>query len=197
MVTHANRISQPGRTGNRALRIVRAAPRTSLSADPIGHRSVAAPSGSVIRSPRSSMLRILPLVSVTRSAIETSGASWCKASIHGLVTERPSVQKPTNPRPRRRRRSRRCSQTPDPRSTQGRSSWCVKWLAACLSISLCPAVGWRQPRGRARETERDRRFIRFFINRIEDRTWTETGGEGSERGLQTHRRSTPRAGIGR
>ena len=190
------RIPQPGWTGTRALRIVQAAPRTFSSVDPIGRQSATETSRSETRSVRSSMLRLLPLVSVVRSSIETSGASWRNVSTHGPSTERPLVQKPTKPRPRRRRRSRRRSQMPDPRSTQGRSSGCVKWLAACLSVILCPAVGRRQPRGRARETERDRRFIRFFINRIEDRRRTEPRGEGSERGLEARRRGASLAGPG-
>ena len=74
MVNCANPMSQPGRTGNLGvLRIVKAAQRTNSSVDPIGHRSVIVILRSVGSSFRSSMLRLLPPVSMGPRAIETGG----------------------------------------------------------------------------------------------------------------------------
>jgi len=76
MAIHANRMSQPGRTGNlKALRIVKAAQRTTSFVDPIGHRSVAATSRNASLLSWSSTLRIVSPVSVEHRSIETGGAS--------------------------------------------------------------------------------------------------------------------------
>ena len=72
----ANRISQPGWTGNAGvLRIAKAAQRTAMSDDPNGDRSIAASSRNVSSPFGSSMLRIRPPVSVGLRTIETGGSN--------------------------------------------------------------------------------------------------------------------------
>ena len=182
MVSPTNPMSQPGRTGNvGVLRIVNAAQRTSVSVDPTGHRSVVVNLRSACSSVRSSTLRLPPPVSVGLRTIETGVPNWRNARPGVLLRRISSMQKPTK-LPLRRRHLYRCrSQTSDPRSTQSRSFRDVMWDAARSSRSLCPAVGKRQPRGRASSTERDRRFIRLITNRTQDQSRTKTRGEGDHR----------------
>lgn len=82
MASHAERISQPGRTGNvEVLRIVKAARRTSSSVDPVGYRSMAA-SSRTVSSPRGSLaLRFLRPASVGLRSIETGGSKLAQGQI--------------------------------------------------------------------------------------------------------------------
>lgn len=176
-----HRISEPDGSGNQALQTVKAARWTISSVGLVGHRSVATSSRST-RLPRWSLaLCFFPPVSVGVNAIETGVPNWRNARPGVLLRRISSMQKPTK-LPLRRRHLYRCrSQTSDPRSTQSRSFRDVMWDAARSSRSLCPAVGKRQPRGRASSTERDRRFIRLITNRTQDQSRTKTRGEGDHR----------------
>jgi len=83
MAMQATQMSQPGGTGNLgALRIVKAAQRTSSSVDPIGYRSVPASSRNASSLAGSSMLRTSTPVSVGLRTIETGGENLaqCQAA---------------------------------------------------------------------------------------------------------------------
>jgi hypothetical protein len=167
MVTHTNCISQPGWTGARVLRIVQATPRTFLSVDPIGRRSAAATARSFVRSHWSSMLRILPHVSVTRSAIETCGAMLVQRQHPRALGRMTFGTKAMKSASGAAQSIRSRPQAPDPRAMQCRSSQGVIWRTEKTSMSR-PAVEYRQLRGRATTAQRGRRSVRLKTQRMQD-----------------------------
>lgn len=171
MSEHANRISQPGWTGNsRAQRTVEAAQRTS-SVGPVGHRSMAAclrysdsplwRSMSRCSSPVSVGLslhrdgrRMLAqrqcLRAIRRTPFDAKAGKTASAAAPASLKACASVRSALN----------------DQLSVPGRRVECGK------TLSMCPVV-YRQPQGPAQATEPDRSSIRFFSNRSEDRSRTQ------------------------
>jgi hypothetical protein len=129
MVFITYEMSQPGRTGNvGVLRIVNAAQRTSVSADPIGHRSVVVNLRSVGSSDWSSMLRLPPPVSMGLRAIETGGANLVqRQSPWAFAAARCRSKSPIVRLHGGHVASNRVLPASDPRSGKQRSSRDVEW----------------------------------------------------------------------
>jgi hypothetical protein len=171
MALLVSRNPQPGRTGNRALRVVQAAPRTFSSVDPIDRRSAVATSRSATLSLRSSMLRLSPHVSVERSAIETGGAKLVQRQHPRAFRRTIFGAKAMKSASGSARSTRSRPKPPDPRATQRRSSLGVIWRSEWTSMSR-PAVENRQPQGRVITAQCGRRSVRLKTNRIQDQPGT-------------------------
>jgi hypothetical protein len=193
MSEHANRILQPGWTGNsRAQRTVEAAQRT-LSVGPIGHRSMAAclrqfgsplwRSMSRFSSPVSVGLslhrdgrRVLAqrqcLRALRRTPFDAKAGKTATAAAPASLQACASVRSALNDQLRVPRRHVECGKT---------------W-------SVCPAVD-RQPQGPAQATEPDRSSIRFFSKRTEDRSRTQLFSKRRGGGIRRSRREPSTGGA--
>jgi hypothetical protein len=168
MAMEASRISQPGRTGTvGALRIVKAAQRTRSSVDPIGCRSAAASSRNASSLFGSSMSRTSPPVSVGLRTIETGGSSPAQRQVSWAFARVNAPCKSPH--------TRVCRAVIDHDGVRNRlirdrckvdRHKAIRGTRVALQ-HLCPAVE-RQPHGRATETERDRRLVRFNTEHFED-----------------------------
>jgi hypothetical protein len=116
MTAIANRISQPGGTGNvGVLRILKAVRRAS-PVGPIGHRSMVASVRNVDSLFGRSTACVSPPVSMGLRTIETGGASLAQRQTpRAFARSRPPCKSQQTPLPRRYR-SRYRLQTPDPRA---------------------------------------------------------------------------------
>jgi hypothetical protein len=168
MAVIANRISQPGWTGNvGALGTLKTVQRAS-PVGPIGHYSMAASVRIVDSLVRRSTVRISPPVSVGLRTIETGGANLVqRQSLRAFarVSLDAKVHKTASTALDRSRSSARARSAADAKSiVQGRHVERGEDLR--IRLSCCRR---RQPRGRAIPTKRDRRFIRFNTKRTQDR----------------------------
>jgi len=179
MARTAYPMSQPGRTGNLgALRIVKAAQRTSSSVDPTGRRSAVVSLRSISSSVWGFTLRLPPPVSMGLRTIETGGAKLAQRQNPRAFPPNDLRYKSPKSAFGAARSSRLRPQAPDPRAMQRRLSLGANRRSEWTSMSR-PAVGYRQPQSRAITAQRGRRSVRLNTNRIQDRFGTDRKSRAS------------------